>query len=433
MIVNKKIIKVLAVSLVGIIFITATISSIKILTENSDINTDKVSEIEGSITFVSNRVDKQEEIEALINEFELINPKVKVNVELIGNVEELLLRKMSVGELPDVTLVPSGLKKSEFNKYFLPIDNLGFNEENIYSYQNGVGEDKQLYMITTSISAVGVIYNKKIFQEANILEIPKTKEEFLDTSEKIKSINITPIAINYKQRWALDLWLTQIPYSLEKDFEKNITLNPNEVLYEGSYISESLDFVREIVKRGYCEEDLLNYDWQQFKNDMANNKVAMFLWNSNIINQLEDFGANKEDFGVFPFPESEVMKVVGDYSLAVSKESNNPEVSKAFLKFIIEDDRYVKAINTLSPLKNNVESKEFLDSISKEGLYIDLFDEIRENKSYDEREEVGKFLEIKEEIGLDSNFIQEYIISDNIEELKNEMNEKWKIAFKARE
>ena len=67
----------------------------------------KVSDnLEGNITFVSIRTDKSVEIEALIKEFEEINPKVNVTLELIGDAQSILQRKaVAAGDRPAATAV----------------------------------------------------------------------------------------------------------------------------------------------------------------------------------------------------------------------------------------------------------------------------------------------------------------------------------------
>ena len=107
----------------------------KLFLKEINLGTNDEEELKGDITFVSNRTDKRDEIEALINEFEELNPKVNVELELIGDAETILQRKASVGELPDVTLVPSNISKNEYANYFLTIDDLGFNDNNIYNYR----------------------------------------------------------------------------------------------------------------------------------------------------------------------------------------------------------------------------------------------------------------------------------------------------------
>lgn len=174
---NKKIF-----ILIFFILLVFCVTCMKAIYKDNNIKNE--SEVEGEISFLSNRVDKKEELDKLIEEFEKKYPKTKINLELIGDLGEILQRKANVQELSDVTIIPSSIGNNKYYKYFLPIDNLGFSEKNIYNYSLGLGEDKKLYGLTTSVTWNGIIYNKNIFKEAKIDEIPKTKKEFLRIAKK---------------------------------------------------------------------------------------------------------------------------------------------------------------------------------------------------------------------------------------------------------
>lgn len=398
----------------------------KLFLKEINLGTNDEEELKGDITFVSNRTDKRDEIEALINEFEELNPKVNVELELIGDAETILQRKASVGELPDVTLVPSNISKNEYANYFLTIDDLGFNDNNIYNYDMGLGSDSRLYCLNSSITWQGIIYNKEIFQKANIEKLPTTIEELFQACEKIKALGVTPIAINYRQSWTMNLWVDIIPHLFDNNFSKDTVLGNKTILNSDSGMYKSLNLAREIVKRGYCEEDLLNYDWQQFKNDMNDGKIAMTVWNSDFINQLEDMGMDKDDIGMFPIPETKIIKIYGDYKFAVSKNSDNPEVAKEFLKYIFEESRYAKAVNNISPLKEEIDSKDNFESMKEYGIPVEFYaDFVRKQSVYDAKLE-EEYLKLKNINGLDGSFVQKYITEDNIDNLINATENKWK-------
>ena len=398
----------------------------KLFLKEINLGTNDEEELKGDITFVSNRTDKRDEIEALINEFEELNPKVNVELELIGDAETILQRKASVGELPDVTLVPSNISKNEYANYFLTIDDLGFNDNNIYNYDMGLGSDSRLYCLNSSITWQGIIYNKEIFQKANIEKLPTTIEELFQTKKKIKALGVTPIAINYRQSWTMNLWVDIIPHLFDNNFSRDTVQGNKTILNSDSGMYKSLNLAREIVKRGYCEEDLLNYDWQQFKNDMNDGKIAMTVWNSDFINQLEDMGMDKDDIGMFPIPETKIIKIYGDYKFAVSKKSDNPEVAKEFLKYIFEESRYAKAVNNISPLKEEIDSKDNFESMKEYGIPVEFYaDFVRKQSVYDAKLE-EEYLRLKNINGLDGSFVQKYITEDNIDNLINETENKWK-------
>ena len=120
-----EVIKVLKnIKRVWIIILLAMIGfAIQIVALSKSLNYDKDDRtqnfLHGNIDFVSNRTDKSDELNELIDEFEKMYPNVHVNLELIGDVEEILERKAAVGDLADVTLVPASIDKREFSNYFL--------------------------------------------------------------------------------------------------------------------------------------------------------------------------------------------------------------------------------------------------------------------------------------------------------------------------
>lgn len=420
----SKLIKIMAlfllITLIGL-------SGYIILNKSLDLSSQKNSsnkELEGAITFVSNRTDKIKELNLLIEEFEQMHPKVKINLELIGDAEEILERRAAAGDLPDITLVPGAIDTIEYNKYFLPIDDLGFSDENIYNYT--LGPNNKLYTLSTSMLWQGVIYNKEIFKAANIKEIPKSKKEFFEACKKIKEIGIMPIALNYKQPWVMSMWSDSIPYLLDTKLEENIVTKSKDILNDESGVYKSLEFISGIVKNRYCEEDLFNYDWQQCKNDLRDKKVAMIIWNSDFKYQLEDMGVSKEELGIFPIPESKVISIVGDYKFAISKNTKYPDISKEFLKFMFSDDKYAKAVNIMSSLKNSEKNIQMLKELEEFNLPIQLQANVIKNQTSEELEIHNKYSNIKNEIGLNSSFVQRYVIASDTKPIIEEVNKKWR-------
>lgn len=419
--------KFFVIGIIGIIScIIYTMIPSKDFNLSNNIDDENGQNLEGNITFLSNRTDKRNQLNDLIKEFESIHPKVKVKLELIGDAEGILERKASVGELPDVTLIPSVIENKEFNKYFLPIDDLGFNEENIYNYNSGIGNDGQLYNLTTSMSWHGIIYNKQIFNNLGITTFPKTEEEFWQVCNDIKSNGVVPVAINYKQSWIMNIWLEMIPYLYNSNMEENLLGKSKDLLGDNSEIYKSLNFVRQIYKKGYSEDDLLNYDWTQCKNDIINGKIAMTIWSSDFTKQLEEIGMNKDDVGIFPIPDSNEIKLVGDYKIGVSNNTKYPETSKEFLRFLFEDDRYAKAVNIMSNIKNNEETAKFIEQLYKFNIPIKFQEDIILNQTNDDIKVHSKFYYLKKEIGIDYRFVQKYIISEDIASLREEMNNQWR-------
>lgn len=381
-------------------------------------------ELYGEIYFVSNRTDKSKELYELIEQFEKKYTNIHVKLELIGDLEEILVRKAAVGDLPDITLIPGNINKSEFSKYFLSIDELGFNDENIYNYAGGLGDDDSLYTVTTSILWTGIIYNKNIFKNLGLDKLPVNEKEFFEVCKKIKENNITPIALNYKQSWVMNTWINTIPYLYDCNIEEKMVNGTSDILQEDGDMYKSLNFARKIYENGYCENDILNYDWEQCKNDIINNKTAMVIWNSDFINQLHELGMDKDSLGMFPIPETNIMKIDADYRFGISKNTKYPEASKKFLEFMFEDSRYAKAVDTTSSMKDCEETKQMISDLSRFNMPI-IFqsDLILKNDMDNSIHE--KYIYLKNSVGLNYSFVQNYITSNNCREMERSINNRW--------
>lgn len=385
-----------------------------------------VNDISGEITFATNRTDKKDEIAKIIKEFEEIHPEVKVNLETIGNVEEILRRKASVGELADVTLVPSSIRVEEFKDYFLPLNDLGFSNDTTYNYNMGTDENGDLYAMSSSMIWIGIVYNKQAFKEAGIYDIPKTNKEFFEDCIKLKEKGITPMGLNYKQSWFINEWAESIPYLYEPNIEKNVIEDKKEILSEKSGMFKSLEFARNIYQNGYSEKDPLNYEWEQCKKDVKDGKTAMVVWSSDFQNQLVEMGASKSDIGMFPLPESNLINIIGDYEIAVSKNTKFPEVSKEFYKFLFEHSRYAEAVNITSSMKDNSNSQEMLKEINDFNITVKYQADTLKSLSKDDIRNQTMFLNNKRILELDYEFVQNYISLKDTKSLREDINKQWK-------
>lgn len=77
-----------------------------------------------------------------------------------------------------------------------------------------------MYGIANGGNADGIAYNKRIWQEAGITEVPTTPDEFLDDLQKIKdNTDATPLYTNFAARWTMGAWDSYIFGSATGDAE----------------------------------------------------------------------------------------------------------------------------------------------------------------------------------------------------------------------
>ena len=173
------------------------------------------------------------------------------------------------------------------------------------------------------------------------------------------------------------------------------------------------------------EKDLIDYEWMQCKSDIVNGNIAMVIWNSDFINQLEDMGMNKNDIGMFPIPETKNVILNGDYKIGVSKNTKYPEAAKEFLKFLFENDRYSNAVNIKSNLKDSNSTIEMIRNINNYDVTINFEGNLISQKSQEENLIHAQYSRLKSAANINYNFVQQYVISADTKNIRKNTNRIW--------
>lgn len=163
----------------------------------------------------------------------------------------------------------------------------------------------------------GYYYNKEAFAKANITSIPKTWEEFITASKKLKEAGYIPVAPwGFFKSAQLDQWVSQFcvspsvgGYVKEKaDYDKDGVVDSNELLRackEGLYNPIEHDYARAMykeLKRYYTEVLAPGWENSDYMTPWNEGKVGMKeegLWALQAENNNK---GRKFDYGVFPAP-----------------------------------------------------------------------------------------------------------------------------------
>ena len=367
----------------------------------------------GKIVFATHRTDKADNtLTDIAKEFMAQNPGTEVEVDPVMDASTTLSTRMAAGEAPDVYLMVSGIKTTHYPQYFAPLDDLGYNDDNAFVKK---GADGKIYSLISTISYDGIIYNKNVFRDCGITQVPATLTDFYSACEKIKAKGIVPIASNFKDDWTLT-WFTYI-YAVNKTGNSNFLneLTGKDLLPEGSEIVESMNILRTLNEKGYLEKDLTSTNWDGFKKDMATGKIAMSYMGTWLPSQIVDNGAKAEDIGMFPFPESKALFYGPDMAFVVNAQSKYLETSKAFLKFMWDESRYAKAIGALSPLKNVKQDSAFVNELLSFNLPI-----IPIADSTDDYTAINSDTQLNW-----GTLCQEYMLAKNPADIIEKYNKKW--------
>jgi len=381
-------------------------------------------EIKGEIVFATNQTNIVDtKLKDLAQDYMDDHPGTNIRIEGLKDYDQTLQTRIAGGQAPDIFYRIDSISNDTAQDYFLPLDDLGFNEDQITTYENAASPDGKVYTIADSIDYTGIVYNKKAFEAAGIKEVPQTIEALMKASEQLKEKGITPMGTAYKDKWPLYPWIdfdvvatvmTGDPLNGKATLsEKDDVINENEVV--------SADILRDMNLKGYLESDVMSANWDQLKLDLAQAKMAMVYLPSWFPAQLVELGAKEDDIGMFPFPETKGILVSTNKVWGASKESKSPALAKDFLKYLIEDGRYATACLATPSWKNQAGNQPFM----KELLSYDV--PVIEPGKQDPR--VDKFTALQNESEMDEQtFLQNYIIEkDDVkaQKLIDDVNKKW--------
>lgn len=306
-------------------------------------------ELTGKIVIATNMTNVVDTtLKDLAQGFMDLHPGTEVVYEAIKDYETVVATRISGGEAPDIFMSIDGMTPDTLADYFLPLDDLDIEWDNILFSRNNTGSDGKIYTISDSVGYTGIVYNKAAFKAAGIDSVPRTMDEFWTVCEKLKAAGITPMGTAFKDIWPIYPWSDWNIAQLAVNGDargKNLYID-KDVIYDDA-ILYYMNIIRDLNKKGYLEEDIMSANWDQLKLDLAQAKTGMYYIETWLPQQIVDLGANKEDIGMFPFPEAKYVYSTAGKSYGVSKDCEYPELAKAYLKYMIEGGKHALAVATI--------------------------------------------------------------------------------------
>ena len=167
-----------------------------VLGENTDLT--------AKIHFAYHRTDIPEKLNGYVEEFRKTYPNIEIEYELITDyAENALLR---VGNTDWTIMGIPTVQKDELSKYFVPLGSLETLDK-LYNFMSSQSYEGVCYGIPSTGNANGVLYNKRIFAEAGVTELPKTPDEFIAALKAVKEkTDAIPLYTNYAAGWTMGAW-----------------------------------------------------------------------------------------------------------------------------------------------------------------------------------------------------------------------------------
>ncbi|WP_239712394.1 ABC transporter substrate-binding protein [Paenibacillus sp. 19GGS1-52] len=382
------------------------------------------SSLTGDIVMLTNRIDLIENgtFQGYVDQFKQKYPQANVEFEGLSNYATDILVRLSTRDAGDVLLLPVNLPAKELDYFFEPLDEATSAHERFTTFATYGGKR---YGLSTGTTTSGIVYNKRAFEQAGILEIPRTLDEFYEACAKLKQAGITPLYMNYGAVWPLREWGNNLVNYMTGNAEylNNMVGQDNPWQLDNEW-GKSLSIARTMIAKGYVEDQLFSNNWEISKTKLAKGEVGMYLQGNWTIRQEFDAGASPDDIGFFPFPydnsSTHYVSLNPDWFIGVSKYSKNKELSMAWLNFFVKETSYIADWGFLPA-----------DSSAEPSL-----PQYREFMSYQPKlveatVQSDAFIEMANRAKLSfwsGDYIQELIAAPDLQKSFDELNAKWKEA-----
>ncbi len=324
----------------------------------------------------------------LIERFERENPDIKIDAQYVPTGDALiqkLIASIQSKTAPDISWV-----HADFLDKLVESDAI-FPMQNFIEGENGISKEEMadffpqllgsfthkdiLYALPMEATVLAIVYNKDHFKAAGIDPDtpPKTWAELKEYSKKLtvdknkdgKTDQYGFYVPAYPGSGPLSIWmvLQWTPFVWQAGGEI-IDSNQTRVLFNSEAGVKALTLWKEIY-------DQLNFSNYSFTHDMglASGSISMIMdgpWDLPTFRKMKNI--NWEVASLPEGPEGKATYIAGE-SLAIFKQSKNPEAAWKFVKWITQPE--IQSMFSMSsgylPVKRSVlERKEYLEFLEKD-------------------------------------------------------------------
>lgn len=378
-------------------------------------------EVTGKLTVVHERTDLEYELNELVAQFEKEYPGIDIELEVISDYHKIMNIRFVGGEAPDCCIMGfSTIPKESWPDYLLPLNDLDLQVQGQDTYKIG----DNIYGYSQSTSYGCFMYNKQLWDEAGITEMPATLDELIVALEKLAAIDgVIPMTSQYKTTWATRRWIANyVGAFLEGSNWYNWAAETDDPL-NNELVVNALSAFRTMYKKGLLDPDLMSSDWDLQASDFAAGTIGTYNAGTYAYATMCALGFPGDDIGFFPYPNPDgsgenICIVTTDYAMVVNKETKYPEAAKIWVDWYTR--HFADAVGLVSPLVDEPCNIKGINEVLESDCAFLIEDTIND-----------KALAIKNLSSFDfGTYVQEYLIveDDELQAVTDKYNALWNAA-----
>ena len=331
-------------------------------------------DLTASISFMHHKTDREEDgtMAKLVEEFNKVYPNITVTTEGITDYAETALLRLPTEDWGDIMFIPS-VDAKDLSTYFYPYGTVDEMSE-LVNFADQWKADGLCYGVGYMGNAQGILYNKAVFEQAGITELPKTPDEFIADLQLIKdNTDAIPLYTNYAAGWTMggqwDAYLGAITTGDETWLNQKFvhTAEPFKDNGDGTGAYALYKILFDAVANGLTEDDYSTTDWEGCKPMINNGEIGTMVLGSWAVAQMKAAGDNADDIGYMPFPmtiDGKQYTTAGPdycYGINVHASDENKTADTSFVFDNVEVVSNVTALDGEEDLMNEMNAESELN------------------------------------------------------------------------
>lgn len=223
----------------------------------------------------------------------------------------VLKTRLATGKGPDFFFVqpeyagPNGVSSLAKAGYLTPVTDMEGIKNADETKCALIRDQDQVYSVSVGKMALGVLYNKTLFEENGVTE-PECWEDFLKCCSILKEKGIQPMTLGGKARNTYQYGLYQIAvnqlYPRDPDYDKGLREGTKKFTDKGTW-DNVLTMYTGLYREGYMDPESMELTAYEARQKLENREAAMLFVSSGEARDLVTNGASNEDeYGMMPLP-----------------------------------------------------------------------------------------------------------------------------------
>jgi raffinose/stachyose/melibiose transport system substrate-binding protein len=301
-----------------------------------------------TLTFITHKQGMDDVFKGYQEAFDKTHPGTVINYEPLPDYKSNIVIRWSNSDWGDLCMIPHAfISETELPDHFAKICKVS-DIEGKYNYASAYSLNGDVYGITSTGTAYGVLYNTAVLKEAGVTKIPTSPDEFFDTLRKVKkNTDKIPLYIDYGAGSRLADWEWNARGSLtgDPDYKNKLCymVNPFE---KGKPYYTVMKMMYDAVKEGLVEDDPSTSKWDTCSNLLAQGKLACTVigsWAAADTKKKSDHPENIQ-FEAFPWNINgqQYATVAADYAYAINKDiaPEKLQTAKDYIFWLVDESKF---------------------------------------------------------------------------------------------